>query len=319
MSAKRLMTTIGGTVLSVLGIGYFMLGDGGAKPATAPRPAPVQQAIVAPEVAASADADQPLDLSNVALTSTQVDVAPPRPMPVPELEDAAAGATLAGTRCEVSASASPAAGALAQLEISAPCYANERVTIYHSGLAFTETTDDQGHLGLRVPPLAEKAVFIVAFANGKGAVASTRIEGLDRVDRVALQWRGDSGFELHALEFGAGYDDPGHVWFGADAGRNGAAGFMTRLGNPDTLAPQMVDIYTFPTAGSDRSGSVALSVEAEVTGANCGKDITAQSLELRSGGALRTRDLVLAVPGCDAVGDFLVLNNLVDDLKIAAK
>ncbi len=34
---------------------------------------------------------------------------------------------------------------------------------------------------------------------------------------------------------------------------------------------------------------------------------------------METRDLILSVPDCDAVGDFLVLNNLVDDLKIAGK
>ena len=35
-------------------------------------------------------------------------------------------------------------------------------------------------------------------------------------------------------------------------------------------------------------------------------------------GAMKTQDLTLAVPGCDAVGSFLVLNNLVTDLKVAS-
>ena len=34
---------------------------------------------------------------------------------------------------------------------------------------------------------------------------------------------------------------------------------------------------------------------------------------------LRVRDLSLSIPACDGVGDFLVLKNLVEDLKIAAR
>ena len=33
---------------------------------------------------------------------------------------------------------------------------------------------------------------------------------------------------------------------------------------------------------------------------------------------LRTQDLTLAMPDCQATGDFLVLNNLLENLKIAA-
>jgi hypothetical protein len=56
-----------------------------------------------------------------------------------------------------------------------------------------------------------------------------------------------------------------------------------------------------------------------VTDRNCGRDISAQSLEMRASGGLRTRELELSIPNCTALGDFLVLNNLMDDLKIAAR
>jgi hypothetical protein len=54
-----------------------------------------------------------------------------------------------------------------------------------------------------------------------------------------------------------------------------------------------------------------------VTKINCGRDIQAQSLEMRDAGQLKSQNLSLSVPGCDAVGDFLVLNNLLEDLKVA--
>ena len=69
----------------------------------------------------------------------------------------------------------------------------------------------------------------------------------------------------------------------------------------------------------DREGDVELSVEAEVTQNNCDRDVEAQTIQISAGGKPLVQDLVLAMPGCDATGDFLVLKNLVNDLKIARK
>jgi hypothetical protein len=62
-----------------------------------------------------------------------------------------------------------------------------------------------------------------------------------------------------------------------------------------------------------------MSVEAEITATNCGLEIEAQSLELLGDESIKTQNLTLDVPECDAIGGFLVLNNLLADLKIAAK
>jgi hypothetical protein len=221
--------------------------------------------------------------------------------------------------CDVSATATPVEMAMVNLQISAPCFTNERLTIHHNGMIFTQTTDRSGNLSVSVPALSERAVFIVAFGDGRGTVALTNVPGLADFDRVAVQWSGNAGFQIHAREFGASYGDPGHAWSGIARQDRKSLGFVTRLGDSDTLVPQMAEIYTFPSGVSAKSGVVAISVEAEVTQGNCGRDISAQSLELRDNSALRTRDLEMAMPNCDAKGDFLVLNNLVDDLKIAAK
>lgn len=323
MSRTRLMTTAGGTVLSALAIGFFM--QTGASAPTTAAPAPIQQTVSA--IYEPGD-DPALDLTGVSLTSAQPELRAPLPMAAPALETGqgvsppeAADTPPAGAadNCMIRAGATPARMASVDLTIAAPCHRNERVTIHHSGMMFTETTDTNGNLAVTVPALSERAVFIVAFGNGKGAVATARVADLAQIDRVVLQWRGDTGFELHALEFGAGYDDPGHVWWGADPRPAGTGGLVLRLGDPATLEPQLAEIYSFPVALADRAGTVSLSVEAEVTERNCGRDISAQSLEMRANGALRTRELDLSIPDCAALGDFLVLNNLMDDLKIAAR
>lgn len=172
-----------------------------------------------------------------------------------------------------------------------------------------------------MPALAPKALFIASFDNEAGATATVEVPALPFYDRVALQWRGDSGLQLHAREFGAAYFTEGHVWAASagDMGRTakGIGGFLTRLGNPDAPAPRLAEIYSFPAGAARKSGEVAVSVEAELTDANCGKAVEAQTLELRGEDGLRVHDLALELPACDSVGDFLVLKNLIEDLKIA--
>ena len=97
----------------------------------------------------------------------------------------------------------------------------------------------------------------------------------------------------------------------------GEGGYMTRNGDIEASEPLMAEVYSFPVAKAGQEGDVALSVEAEVSEANCGLEIEAQALELRGDDPVKTQNLTLAVPDCDAVGNFLVLNNLLQDLKVA--
>ncbi|MEM6304946.1 MAG: hypothetical protein AAF744_09505 [Pseudomonadota bacterium] len=224
--------------------------------------------------------------------------------------------------CEMVANARPMAAAMVNLTLQAPCLPNERVAIHHNGMIFTQTTSDTGEIDISMPALAENAVFIVAFSNGEGAVAQTFMEEMKDFDRVVLQWKGDTGFEIHAREFGADYGAQGHIWRDAPGEMadaiTGQSGFITRMGDaaaPDAL---LAEVYTFPASASQRAGNVALSVEAEVTALNCGLEIEAQTLEVVGDGEMKTRNLTLAVPECDATGSFLVLNNLIQDLKVAA-
>lgn len=81
----------------------------------------------------------------------------------------------------------------------------------------------------------------------------------------------------------------------------------------------MAEVYTFPTRMTDVAGTVALTVEAEILASNCDSSVEAQTLEIRNGGTLTSKELTIDVPGCDTVGDFLLLKNIVEDLTIAAK
>ncbi|WP_371224758.1 hypothetical protein [Roseovarius sp. 2305UL8-3] len=345
MQKKRLITA-GGTLMCALGIGYFM--QSGQAP-SAPQTAVVTAGVTggsaqpAPEAMTKdiqKPADQSVDLGDVTLTSaapatSDVPVVPELPtQPVVQaaLDDTPAEQTDTpeaeaeaepDLACEYALTSKSEAAAMVRLTLSAPCMANERFTLHHNGMMISEVTDADGASELVVPALSENATFIVAFPNGEGAVANAQVTSLAYYDRAVLQWRGNGGMQIHALEFGADYGAEGHV--SAKVARDqsvaalGQGGFITRHGASDLDEALVAEVYTFPTGVMKRDGDVALRVEAEVTAANCGRDVEAQSIQTGADGTLKTQDLVLAMPDCNAIGDFLVLNNLLNDLKIAAK
>jgi hypothetical protein len=208
------------------------------------------------------------------------------------------------------------------LRLQATCLADLPVTLHHSGMMFNAHTDAEGMLAIVVPSLAENAVFIAAFDNGFGAAAATSVPDVTKYERIVVQWQGRSGIELHALEFDADYNSAGHVWSSAQrdpqVAIQGQGGFITMLGDQLARDSRIAEVYSFPAGHARRSGAVNLSVEAEITAANCGQDVSAQTIEYRSGGPLKVQDIQLFMPGCDTIGDFLVLKNVLEDLKIAS-
>ncbi|MEM5541388.1 hypothetical protein WNY61_01440 [Sulfitobacter sp. AS92] len=317
---KEILTAVG-TLACAVGIGFVMQSSNSAQQrygsAEARHPVADNGALLEVEgiTLTSAAFDSPIALP--ALDNQVIKAAAPQSLP-PAPDSHSVAITAA---CDITAEAEAVAAAMVKLTLDAACLPNERLTVHHNGMIFTEVTDDKGQLRVTVPALSEEAVFILAFGNGDGAVAQTSVSELSGFNRIVLQWKGAAGFELHAREFGADYGDAGHVWSGAPrdmtAAVLGEGGFMTRNGDTNTSDPLMAEVYSFPVATAAQEGDVALSVEAEVSEANCGLEIEAQALELRGSDQVKTQNLTFAVPDCDAVGNFLVLNNLLQDLKVA--
>lgn len=325
----RRLITVGGTLFCAWGIGYLMQSNAQEAP-------PEPQDLSSPDVSMAPLPDvapAPLKISGIMMTSAlsaplpEPDFLPDAPIVLASIAKDAPIVELPGEEvaptfsCTHAVTATPLAAAMVALEIDAPCMVRDRFTVHHNGMMFTDTTDDAGKRTLSVPALASDAVYIVSFSNGDSAVATTQVTSLDYYDRVVVQWTGDSGLQIHALEYGAGYDETGHVWVG-DAGdmsvaARGEGGFVTRHGAAEFANGHLAEVYSFPSGTTARGGDVRLSLEAEVTRANCGRDVEAQTIQLGSDGTLSVRDVVLSVPDCSAVGDYLVLKNLLNDLKIA--
>lgn len=223
--------------------------------------------------------------------------------------------------CSATLEARPMAAAMVDLALSAPCEANNRVTLHHNGMMITEQMDQNGKLTLQMPALSQTAIYMAAFETGLTAMAQADVTTLDIYDRVVVQWQGPGQMEIHAFEFGADYGDAGHVWSEAprsmEVAVHGKGGFVTVHGRAMPDQDLRAQVYTFPSGTAAQTGEIALTVETEVTAENCGRLLEGQSLQITGGGALSVRDLTLDIPICDATGGFLVLKNLLQDLKIA--
>lgn len=342
ISAKRILTILG-TLFCALGTGFFMQ-HYMQEPQSVPQGAQVQVASidvvqgVIPMTERAVSEDAPVDeiqLDASALTSA-VPV-PPRPAPHPEaLPDVPIALAALDDQpiiefpseepapsfeCGIDVIAKTAAAAMVELEVRTPCMLNARFTVHHNGMMFTDTTDTEGYRKLVVPAMTESAIFIVTFAGGTSAVAHADVTSLEYYDRAVIQWTGPKGLEIHALEYAATYGETGHVWSGASGemarAARGEGGFVVRLGDDTMDEAHVAEIYTFPAGTALREGEITLNLEAEVTTDNCGRDIEAQSLQKSGLQQMTVRELVLSMPACTAVGEYLVLKNMFDDLKIA--
>jgi hypothetical protein len=227
--------------------------------------------------------------------------------------------------CDMTMVAEPRDHAMVEIILTTPCYANEGFVIHHQGMMFSAQTSDEGVYKEIVPVLSEDAFFIAAFDNGEGAIADAYIPEIANYDRSVLQWQGDVGVHIHAREYGAEYGSTGHIT--AEEQRlgdlanldDGQSGHLLRLGSEAMENALMAEIYTFPTANARDRGAIHLTVEAEVTETNCGREVAAQSLQLVPDATPTATDLTMKMPGCDTVGEFLVLNNMLEDLTLASR
>ncbi|MEM9437435.1 MAG: hypothetical protein AAGA15_10375 [Pseudomonadota bacterium] len=333
-NTARKVGMVSGTFAVAMGIGFFMqqqdvsASRNSAQSLTPPPDVAVAAVGQLPQVDALptvVPALQPPETNAQATAPDAPQITPVAadPSVAPEEGASAAPEALAEeVSCEPSMTARVLDAALVELTVAAPCADQMDFTMHHEGMMFSGRTSPAGEATIIAPALSTSAVYIAAFEQGLGAVAEAEVPALAQYDRVVLQWSGEGGFEIHAMEYGANYGEPGHVW--QDAPRTasiaatGAGGFLITLGDGRVDAPRFAQVYTFPSSTAPKPAKVALSVEAEVTPSNCATDVEAQTLERHaSGGSVKIVDLTLAVPECEAVGDFLVLKNILGDLTLS--
>lgn len=233
--------------------------------------------------------------------------------------DGATAFSALGLPCDVSVNTTAMPAAMIALDVMAPCDAGATVTLIHSGLRIEGTLDAMGLLTVDLPAFETPAYVEVRMNTGADTYSSlVDVPDLQDFDRIGLAWQGDMGLELHAMEFGAGFGTPGHVWHEAPAvaavATSGEGGFLTSIDTEYSHA----QIYTLPRATLREGDSVRLSVDAPITAQNCSQDVAARTLRSSGAAPVTVTDLSMTMPPCDTVGDVLVLQNLLEDLRLAS-
>jgi hypothetical protein len=280
----------------------------------------------------------PLRVRSIKLTSGQIVAPPPAALfgaEIKTLADASAqaseeigndlerAATKEPADCPLEISADPTGGAMLSLDIKATCLAGSEVIITHDVLTFSDVLSDTGELTVFVPALSEKAVVEAVFATGEKAQARAEVKSLSLYDRVLVQWRGAANMRMSLGDADAARGEAGHVWAVAteempQASESQEDYLSSTLGKVHSVS-QVSEVYTFPETMSASDRAVDLTVETEITADNCGQEIPVKAARIFAGNKMRNRDLTLSVPGCDEIGNILVLNNFLQDLTLASK
>ncbi len=307
MSHKSEIVTTAGTICCALVIGFFMqtgetadLRYGGLSPATSPEDLGADETDVQSKAA--------MQVASITLTSAgpdtlighnaadllmQASLESAGETPMPENQRVAT----AGCDVAVSATAQPAA-TLALL-VTAPCLTGERLTVQHDALTFTDVIPQTGELGLTLPALSEAAAITVAFDTGHRVEATAQVSDWADYNRYLLHWRGAEELKIES-----------HAETGGE---------LFSLGAENLPDPRQALVYSYALDQGARSSEGAVSIKAEVTAENCEKDLQAQAIEFRAGKLLARQELTLSMPGCAYIGQFLVLNNPLQNLTVAAR
>ena len=271
---------------------------------------PVSEIAAAPKPAALPSEPKPdAPLLFAALDSANETIGEPEVVP----------ATVPEMNCDISFNAESAEAALVALSFEAPCHSGEDVGFEHGDLRFSEQLGPEGSVMVLVPVMSETAIFTARLGNGQNATTEIRVADFASYERIAVVWKGATGLQLHALENGAGYGEPGHVWAekpgSTELAVQGAGGFVSVLGSSsDGYA---ADVYTYPAGLMAGDLEPEISIEAQVMENTCGNRIAGTILRSNPIGVPNAENLSMSVPGCDAVGEYLVLKNLPQELKLA--
>jgi len=199
-------------------------------------------------------------------------------------------------QCPVNVIAVPEPNATVRLIVQSICRPLASFNVHHSGMMFSERTDDMGRAVLKLPALTEEASVFVTFADGGSAASTTQVPDAADFRHVVLQWEGLPGAFTQVLAEG-----------------DSAIGQLDRLGANTGEAPNFAEVYSFPASFDVAEALQDLSVRLDVTNANCNRDLIAQSFQVDAGANLSLKDIRITLPDCEQVGAFLELKKVLGE------
>ena len=213
----------------------------------------------------------------------------------------------------------PAPAGTVSLSFRAPCDGGAQVDIRQGLVLASQMLDETGRMMIRMPALTED-VSISVTLNEETLSADLSVPNALDFQHVVLMWDGPQHLRLNAFEFGAARNEIGHVWSGAPKtpvrASRGRGGFLTRL---TTDTGPSAEIYSVPSGRALMRGVVRLVVEAEITQASCGRIAYAKAIQPTAFRRQSETDVEVALPDCDRIGEVVLLQNLLRDMRLAGR
>lgn len=194
--------------------------------------------------------------------------------------------------CQPEATARAMPGAIVRVTVRA-CQSGAQVDLTHAGLEISKTAGPSGHVSLDVPALSSNADLAIRIGGQAPIHLSAAVPDVIWSERVAVVSDGSASVSVRA-----------------DGSAEGEDVQMFGTGGLQNL---ITEVHTF-AAGQE---AIALSVVAEATAANCGREVPMRILRSTAENAPQDATFSVAFPPCDTLGEFVVLKNLSEDLTVA--
>lgn len=192
------------------------------------------------------------------------------------------------------------------LVLDAPCHANTALTLQINELTATEKTDARGTWEARLPALAQVSMVKLTLSDVELS-GRLRHEFATDQQHIILGWTGEQTFHIRVDAVNS------LPW---PSQENGVAGTFTRVGDGTGAA---FEVFTFPSETAGTRGVLRISVDAVVSGENCGKTARTQAYQTGFLGTLRPTEIAYTMPECSRVGEVVRLQNLFRDLRLALR
>jgi hypothetical protein len=216
----------------------------------------------------------PILADSIQPTSQSANPAPQILRPTP---DASAALTPAGETIPACAapriSIVPMRAGRAELVIDSDCRRFQSVRIRYASMEFVRTVDENGRLDFILDCIAGDAAPVeFVFADGSHVAKKLTTLDLDKVTKVAVIWSAPVNLDLHAFEYAAAPQSPGHIWRGSPSSESDAAkiiaaekrghGFMTVTSTGKENGTKL-EVYTFWHQPGQKNGVINMALDYE--------------------------------------------------------
>lgn len=207
---------------------------------------------------------------------------------------------------------------LMRVALLSPCRRTQTVRFVYAGFEFQRRFAEAGDLDMRLDCFAgDSAAVDVIFEDGSQVALAVAALDLHRVAKIAVLWEAPVNLDLHAFEYAARLDAPGHVWAGvpssaeeaeartAETGRG--HGFISSVSD-GSRAGRQLEVYTVWRDGRLKSGVISLALDYESrwrqpqTPETCGdgrySEIRYQTFVFDRNGSIKRQTGVLAALNC---------------------